>query len=63
MSKIYAEVPFRKISGFCYAQNMQLFWHEGTEETASHISLKIPESTLANNYMFKVDDNKQLELL
>ena len=45
MSKIFAEVLSRKISGFYYTQNMHLFWHEGTEETALYISLKIPESS------------------
>ena len=44
MSKISAEVLFRKISGFCYTQNIHLFWHEGTEETGPYISLNIPES-------------------
>ena len=44
MSKISAEVLFRKISGFYHTQNIQLFWHKGTEETAPHICLKIPES-------------------
>ena len=41
---IFAEVLFWKISDFYYTQNMQLFWHEGAEETAPYISLKIPES-------------------
>ena len=45
MSKIFAAVLFCKISGLHYTQNIQLFWHEGTEETASYISLKIPKSS------------------
>ena len=28
---------------FYFTQNIQLFWHKGTEETAPYISLKIPE--------------------
>ena len=36
MSKIFAEVPFHKISGFYYTQNIQLFWHEETEGTAPY---------------------------
>ena len=36
-SKIFAEVPLRKISGFYYTQDIQLFWHEGTEETAPYV--------------------------
>ena len=44
MSKISAEVLYQKNSGFCYSQNIQLFWHDGTEETAPYVSLKIPES-------------------
>ena len=79
MSKISAEVLFSKISGFCYTQNIHLFWHEGTEETGPYISLNIPESFsiiifrgsskwlqqkyLACKNMFKVDDSKKLELL
>ena len=38
MSKIFADVLFFKILGFHYTQNIQLFWHEGTEETGSYIS-------------------------
>ena len=45
MCEIFAEVLFCKISGFYYTQNIQLFWHKGTEETALDISLKIPESS------------------
>ena len=44
MSKIFAEVPFSKISNFYYTQNIELFWHEETEESAPCLSLKIPES-------------------
>ena len=43
-SKIITEVPFRKVSDFYYEKNIQLLWHEGTEGTASNISLKTHES-------------------
>ena len=74
MSKVFAEVLFRKISGFCYTQNMRLFWHEERDETTNLVPRALVElffevplsgcsrSTLANRNMFKVDDNKVIEL-
>ena len=39
-NNIFTRVPFRKMLGFCYKRDRQLFYHEGT---SSYILLKILE--------------------
>ena len=75
MSKVFAEVLFRKISGFCYTQNMRLFWHEERDETTNLVPRALVElffevplsgwskSTLASKNIFKVGDKRELEVL
>ena len=67
-NKIFTRVSFRKILGFYYKRNRQIFYYEGT---SSYIPLKIPEresyfseiilvtafeNTPADINMFKVDN-------